>query len=163
MQWHSFSLLNVPMLLHTFNLKSLISVEDLLLYMTNGSKFFILHHTWLDCMPNLRKCMFNCVVSTPLWFVLSFIMMHPFLLCIWNIYVNVCPKMCLDIDLLYCVVFFNLSLNCCCFFQKCLFHVMLGIFHHLRQSLILRRCFRLSEELNLMELLFEAARFLTFY
>lgn len=26
--------------------------------------------------------------------------------------------MCLDIDLLYCVVFFNLSLNCCCFFSE---------------------------------------------
>ena len=48
------------------------------------------------------------------------------------------------------------------FFQKSLFQFMLGIFRHLLQSLILRRCFRLLEELNLMELLSEAERFLAF-
>lgn len=36
---------------------------------------------------------------------------------------------------------------------------MLGIFRHLLRSLILRKCSRLLEELNPMELLSEAARF----
>lgn len=41
---------------------------------------------------------------------------------------------------------------------KSFFRFMLGIFRHLLRSLILRKCSRLLEELNLMELLSEAAR-----
>jgi len=61
----------------------------------------------------------------------------------------------------FCVFYVALTADVS-FFQKSLFQFMLGIFRHLLQSLILRRCFRLLAELNLMELLSEAARFLAF-